>query len=601
MDAIGEFKVMTNSFSAEHGRSHTIVNATIKSGTNDLHGTAFSFVRNDVFDARNAFDLTGDKPPLRFNQFGASLGGPIKKNRTFFFANWESLRIRRSRTQFANLPTPQQLQGDLSGTPQAKDPFTGDPFVNNQIPQSRIVTYAQAIAEYYPTPTGSPLPKTNFVGAGGTPADMDQFTGKIDHNFSDRDRLSGNISFFKFASEILPILPFTANGNVNKVRPNLSVRYVHTFSPTLINSFHFGWDHGDAKGGPITTSERDLTKDFGLLNLDPDEGARGLPLTAVSGFTSMGFPAFRSSGAIERVAQIGNQVSYFKGVHSLRFGGDVRLYKYDDRNFAIQNGSQRFTTLDPGNSLASLLLGIWQRVQAFQKGPVGHYVIPMRNNEFSFYIQDDIKLTSNLTLNAGLRYEFVQWPLVTNNEAGIWDVEQAQLLFAGEGVSRRLAHPDKNNWSPRLGLAYQPSDKTVIRAGAAIVYSNFRQIEVTILHNQPPFMFNNVFTNDPTGLLTTDQLYPAVPDSVDDVDLVAAALRGTMSSQELDKKLPQTYQWNFSVQRELPGKLLFEVAYMGSRSVGKPGRIDGNPAVPDVDPSIQLQSRADDPIQPPLA
>ena len=196
VDAIGEFKVMQNAFSAEYGRAATIVNATIKTGGNEFHGSVFEFLRNDKLDSRNAFDLTGTKPPLRLNQFGASVGGPIRRDKTFFFFNWESQRVSRGSTRFTTVPTPARLQGDLADMTTAIDPTTGEPFPNNRIPLERILPYGQAAAGLYPNPTGSPLARTNFTAVLNDPVEMDQFTGRIDHTLSDSDRINGHITFF---------------------------------------------------------------------------------------------------------------------------------------------------------------------------------------------------------------------------------------------------------------------------------------------------------------------------------------------------------------------------------------------------------------------
>ena len=279
----------------------------------------------------------------------------------------------------------------------------------------------------------------------------------------------------------------------------------------------------------------------------------------------------------------------------MKFGTDIRWLRYDDLGFAIQNGSQTFTGLFSQNALADMLLGLPARGFAHTAGPGSQFTFFTRNGEYSFYFQDDIKLTPNLTLNAGVRYEYVQWPLEVDDNFGFWNFERGTLDFAGVDIPRRTADPDRNNWGPRLGLAYTPgfSKKTVIRAGAGITYGNYRQWEVSLLHFQPPFVFGNFLFNDPTAPFTTSDLYPDVPDRREDIDLGQTALAGAAAFQDTNKVLPITYQWNFAIQHEILPNFLLEVGYVGNRSEKQPNRWDANAAVLDEDPfnPTPIQSR----------
>src|SRR5207302_6382480 len=192
----------------QYGRGTAIVNAIIKSGGNDFHGTAFEFVRNDKLDARNAFDLTGVKPPLRLNQFGGSIGGPIKKDKTFFFFDYEGQRIRRGYTAYSNVPTPAMLRGDLSGTAAAIDPTTGQPFPDNQIPTDRFRTFAKAAMPYYPAPNSTLLPNLNYHAVLSDPTTTNQWATRIDHDLTSRDRISGHLIFFRYQWTDWGVLPY---------------------------------------------------------------------------------------------------------------------------------------------------------------------------------------------------------------------------------------------------------------------------------------------------------------------------------------------------------------------------------------------------------
>ena len=590
VDAIQEFKVMQNSFSAEYGRGTSIVNAAIKSGGNQFHGSAFEFLRNEVLDARNAFDLTGKKPPLRMNQFGGSLGGPILRDKTFFFVNYEGQRIRRSTTRYTLVPTPAMLDGDLSGMQTAIDPQTGQPFEGNIVPPERISQFAKAAKPYYPAPTASPLPNTNYVAVLGNPTTMDQGTARIDHTLGANDRLTGHTTFFYYERVNTGTLPYSGTAGHSYVVPNISVQYTHTFSPQLLNDFRFGYGHSDTFNGPDQLLDHDATKDFGLKNLKPEPQAYAPPQVQIQGFGTIGSGAWIPQGAIDVNRQFVEQLTWLSGRHTFKFGADFRFLDYDDLGYATQNGYYIFTNdMYSKNSMADFLLGLPQQAFANQAGAKG-FTMYLRNGEYSFYAQDDVKLARNLTINAGLRYEYVQWPLEINDELSVWNFERGTLDFAGKDISRRIAPPDRNNWSPRLGFAYTPFRKTVFRGGTSIAYSNFRQWEIALFHFNPPFVYDNFRWNDlPDPAFTTDTLWPEVITDLSQIDFRTL----TVNYQSPDKVLPTTYQWNFSIQHEILPNLLFEVGYVGNRSVQQPNRWDANGASPDVDPAnpTPIQSR----------
>lgn len=590
VDAIQEFKVMQNAFAAEYGRGAAIVNAAIKSGGNEIHGSAFEFVRNDKLDARNAFDLTGIKPPLRMNQFGASLGGPIIRDKTFYFLNYEGQRVRRGSTRFTNVPTPAMLDGDLSGMRTAYDPLTGQPFSDNQVPPERISQFAKAAKPYYPAPTGSSLPNINYVAVLGNPTTMNQGTGRIDYNLSANDRLTGHTTFFYYERVNTGTLPFNGTAGHSYVKPNISVQYTHTFSPRLLNDFRFGYSYSDTFNGPDQLLDRDVTKEFGLKNLKPEPQAFAPPQIQIQGFGTIGSGAWIPQGATDVNRQFVEQLTWINGRHTLKFGGDIRYLSYDDLGYATQNGYYVFTNdMYSKNSMADFLLGWPQQAFANQAGAKG-FTERLRNGEYSFYVQDDIKLARNFTLNTGVRYEYVQWPLEINDELSVWNFERGTLDFAGKDIGRRIAPPDRNNWGPHLGFAYTPFKKTVIRAGTAVVHSNFRQWEISLFHFNPPFVYDNFRWNDlPTPSFTTDTLWPAVITDVSKIDFRTV----TANYQSPDKVLPYTYQWNLNIQQEILPDLLFEIGYVGNRSVRQPNRWDANGARPDVDPAnpTPIQSR----------
>lgn len=590
IDAIQEFKVMENSFAAEFGRGTAIVNAVIKSGGNQFHGSAFEFLRNDKFDARNTFDVK--KAPLRMNQFGASVGGPIKKDKAFFFFDYEGQRVRTGRTVFTNVPTPAMLQGDLSGVAGVvKDPFTGQPFTNNQIPANRFSQFAKAAIPLYPVPNSNVLPKLNFQAVLSNQVNMNQWIGRIDENLSSKDRISGHLIFFRYATVNPGALPFSGSGSHSFAQPNVSAEWTHTFGPHLLNDFTFGYGSTDTLHGFDRVANRDLTPDFGLKNLTPEPFAFAPPGVSIGGFGFLGGSPFIPNGAHDINRQFGDQLTFTTGRHTIKVGTDLRFLRYNDLGFAVQNGFFDFEGAYTGNSVGDFLLGIPQTVFGDQRGGKA-FSFKTTNGEFSFYGQDSIRVTRSLTFNAGLRYEYVQWPEEDNNEFANYNFQKGTLDFAGKQIPRRIIPPDKNDFAPRAGIAYSPSflKNTVVRAGGGFVYGNFRQWEVSLFHFQPPFVFDRFLFNDiPNPAFTTATLFDPVNTDLSQIDF----RKVTVNFQSPDKVLPVMYQWTFTVQHELLPNLMLEVGYVGNHAIRQPNRYDANGAslVQDLANPTSIQSR----------
>ena len=580
IDAIQEFKILQNSYPAEYGRASAIIDTVIRSGTNSIHGTLFEFLRNNAVDARNFFDLTS-RPPLRQNQFGGSAGGPIKKDKLFYFLNYEGERARVSSTRYTNVPTAAMLNGDLSGLKTAIDPSTGSAFPNNQIPADRLSQFAKASAPYYPAPNSNALANLNYVAVLSNQTNMDQGTARIDYALRESDRISGHYTAFHFGTLNPGVLPYNGTSGGADAK-NISAEYIHTFGPNLINTFRFGYANTDYFGAADRILTQNVTGVFGLHNLSPVPEAYAPPNVGITGFGTFGAPAFQPTHSTDINKQFVEQFAYIRGRHSFKAGADLRLYAFNDLGYATQNGQYTFNGQYTGNPMADFLLGIPNYVYGDQVGPGASFGYQTTNNEYSFYTQDDIRVSRSLTVNAGLRYEYVQWPKEKNNEFASWDFQKGTLVFACKDIPCRVAPSYKNGWSPRLGFAYSPSwlKKTVIRGAAAIVYSNFRQWEVSLFHFTPPFVYEYFINNDlPKPSYTAATLWPAVPQSLSQVDFTQAGV----NYQNPDKVLPRTYQWNFGVQHELLPDLLLEVRYVGNRSVHLPTRYDSNAAAQDSD------------------
>lgn len=583
VDAIGEFKILQNAFAAEYGRGASVVTSTIKSGTNGYHGSVFEFVRNQIFDARYSYNFTNTKTPLRQNQFGFGFGGPILKNKTFFFTNYEGERVRQTGIGYGQMPQPQYFAGDLSLMKQvAKDPDTGVPFPNNQIPESRITGFAKAGQKYFRVPNGSPLPAYNYTGTTGTQRRGDQGTVRIDHIVKDNIRLNGFVTFLD-REDVMPALN-EYNGTIStmKSRPVWAVEYTHTFSPTLLNNFRVGrFITNMYNGQDKTTASNVAVEEFGLKSVRPEAFAYGPPGMAINLFQRAGVPDWQPTGAEDWNLQFNDQVTKIFGAHTIRTGADMRWLSWWDMGWAIQNGTYTFNGQYSGNPFADYLIGLPSYSQVALRGE-GSYSYTLRQAEHSFYVQDDWKVNPELTLNLGMRYELVQFPLEVDDALSNWDFANHTMLFAGKDLPRRLLPTDKNNFSPRLGAAYNPkwSKKTVVRGGFAMMYGNFRQYEAALQHFHPPYVNENFIYNDaPKYAYTINNLWPAPI-----TDFKNGDLSGTTVNYINDKAMPLSYQWNINIQRELPKDFLLQVGYVGNSGRDMQVRYDANQAVP-MDPA----------------
>ena len=579
VDAIGEFKILQNAFAAEYGRGASVVTSTVKAGTNSPHGTVFEFVRNQIFDARYSYNFTNIKTPLRQNQFGTSFGAPIIKDKTFFFVNYEGERIRSGGIGYANMPPPQFFSGDLSAMSQkAKDPYTGVLFPGNIIPADRITQFGKAGQKYFRTPTGATIAGYNYTGITATQRRGDQATVRLDHSLSDKIRFNGFMTFFDRQDNNPALNEYNGTISTMKSKPVWAVEYTHLISPTLLNNFRVGRFQTDMYNGQDKTAPTNVAaSEFGIKTVNPEPFAYGPPGMSISTFQRAGVPDWQPTGATDSNLQFNDQFTWIKGRHTMKYGADLRWLSWFDLGWAIQNGTYTFNGQYSTNPFADYLLGMPSFAQVALRGE-GKYSYTLKQGEFSFYGQDDFKVNSQLTLNYGLRYELVQYPLEVNDQLTNWDFKNHTMLFAGKELSRRLLPMPKANFSPRVGAAYNPSwsRKTVLRGGFGIMYGNYRQYEAALQHFHPPYVNENFIYNDvPIPTFTMANIWPPVV-----TDFKNGDLSGTTVNYLADKSVPRSYQWNFNIQRELPSNFLLQLGYVGNAGRKMQVRYDANQAVP---------------------
>jgi len=589
IDALGEFKLMQNTFSAQYGYGQTVLTATIKSGTNQFHGVAFDFLRNNALDANYSFNPTGTVPPLHQNQFGGSLGGPIKKGKLFFFVNYEGTRLRQGNVSNVLEPTAAQLGGDLAGMATAIDPLTGQPFPGNVIPTNRISKFALAGAQYYPTPHGAAVGGTNLSVNTGYTMNNDQGLARLDYYINTNNRIDGFVSINNFSDNNPGPNPYEGMIDTRKGHPIVGAEYTHIFRPTLLNNFHFGYARQLIYEGQSLTTPGDLSESaFGLQNVNPDAFAMAIPEIDISGFQGTGPYEWQPTGTNNFNTQFSDTVTITRGHHILNFGTDIRRITYFDDGWAVQNGTLTFNgsytcqivagscVSGTGNPMADYLLGLPNYAHLAQKG-AGDYTYQLEWGVFAFFAQDDWKITPHLTLNLGLRWEGNQNPREIHNEYDNWDMTTQTMLYAGKTMPDRIYPMQKDNFGPRVGLAYSPRwlPKTVFRGGLSVMDGQQRLWEAALFHFQPPYVNEMFLYNDwPTPTFTSTTLFPAA---------VTSCCAGVDLTQDtvytLNKRMtPKYYEWNFNIQRELPHNFLLQVGYVGTHGMDLPIRYNADQA-----------------------
>jgi hypothetical protein len=595
LDALEEFKVQTNFMDASYGYGAAGIDMVTKRGSNSFHGVVYDYVRNRAFQAGQFFRPQRGAPRFSYNQFGAAGGGRIRKDRTFFFGNYEGRRRRTGNILLGLTPTDAMKAGDFNAVPNKagiviRDPNNNrNPFPNNMIPRARFNRISSELLQFFPAPNVPLAGNLNYIT---TPPDRerrDQVTGRVDHRVSDRGHLFGRYSF---ADNGLVDASYRAGKGV--IRPDRSqngaIGYTHTFGTNLISETRLGFTKAYlARVSDGDRFSRNYAAELGLRNLaaipgDYTEPSVNFPdWNPGSGRASSGFAGYGlrivQNNIYYRVAET---VTYIRGRHSMKVGGDVnRLmvgYDQGSNQNGIFNFQNNFYTTE---SFADYLLGMPSSATgglgsiSAEFGGVAKYSIGTR---FEAFFQDDWKINDKLTLNLGLRYEvFQNW----RGRLANFDLATNRQLLAGRnqyyepGIglvnTNSLALPerpiitDKNNLMPRFGVAYRASRKTVIRLGAG-VFSLLNTGGATLgnMTSTVPFFVQGTIVNLPnaTPLLLTD-LFPT-----------AAQLAGSVGAHnDLNRRDGYMYSYNLNVQHQLKPQLLVEVGYMGNTGHKQVGAI----------------------------
>jgi hypothetical protein len=571
-DSIQEFRVEQNSMSAEYGRGGAMVSLVLRSGTNQLHGSAWEFVRNNKLDARNYFATSS----LAFqrNQYGGQLGGPIKKDKMFLFGSIQRTDIREEMPFISTVPTVLMHSGNFSElSTTITDPFPGGPvYVGNQIPTCAqdgcINGVGQNIVNLYPNPNipGAGL-ANNFIFNGKYKFDETAFLTRFDYNISAKDRFFAHYAIAtpkatnpsNFPNVDGGLGSGTSSTLDNRVQ-GLAFDWNHIFNPGLLNDVRVGFNRFKDATLPLDfgTNAGDAV---GIPNANHGGNSSGLTKINISGYQQLGDSLWVPETIAENVYQLADTLSWTRGKHSFRFGVDFRRQQ---RNFFQQtapSGQLQFSGNYSGYGLADVLLGIPQNtLQDHLAGKVD----PTRYWDLSEFVQDNIRLTPNLTLNLGLRYE-INSP-ASGPTVGNFDLRTLTVNTSSRGGVKF----DKNDWAPRVGFAWNVHQNTVVRSAFGIFYAAEGNIFDDLGLNPPSLAVQSF--NWPNSNPSTNQLLQAFPTTFiqPDPNNPTGVVRTTgiigASSFDPVRRIPRIYEWNVTVEQQLSQNWLFRIGYVGTKS-----------------------------------
>jgi Carboxypeptidase regulatory-like domain/TonB dependent receptor len=579
VEALQEFKIQTNAYSAEFGRSSgAVVNAVIKSGTNSLRGSVYEFLRNDALDANNFFSnaLGAPKPKRERNQFGAAVGGPLVRNRTFWFADYEGLRDLEGVPRVRQVPTAAEKAGLFSTA--VVDPFAaGRPqFSRNAqgqwvIPPERWDPVGAAIVALVPDPNvpGS----TIYASTPVTDTRQDQFDVRLDHQFSGDLTIFGRYSFVDTLTFRPAPLPGLGEGSFNDAfgsndnrSQGLALGLTWVASSNFVGDIRFGYARGDYFTNPPNFGI-DGAAAVGLTNVPNDPAiVGGVPKVNMQGFDAVGrhtsTPQFQTPRSWNPRAVF----SWNRGAHFIKFGAEFLHVqtRINDLNATIgrMNFENRFTN----RAVGDLLLGLPSQLA------LTSFTVMDQGQDMQFYfIQDDYRITPKLTANLGLRYEYATPPRERDNQFANFDPETGTMIFATDGdtFERALIHPDRNNFAPRIGFAYTPRDKWVVRGGYGVFFTHtVRQGREGLLGFNPPYLVDNLLQTSVTGAAAVASAAPFIlrngyPSGLLDPNSLSPTVM--RRGQDPNQRTPYIQQYNIGVQYELMPDVVLDLAYVGNK------------------------------------
>lgn len=582
-ESIGELAVITNGADARY-RQPGIISITTKGGANSFHGTAYDFLQNDDLNAAS-YNLTTTpqvKTPLRYNLFGANIGGPIVRNHAFFFFDYSGLRSQNSTTTLYRVPTAAELQGDFTGDQTLYDPTSYNPTTkttvsyvsetgNNAIPGGPVSfdKFAAAYSKYYPAaniPLNTALNANYSVPLRQTITN-NQYLTRGDWAISQRDQVYVAFGYADTPTTNPTLVPGLFGRVYEGKATNVLSEETHVFSPRLVNSARFGYNRSNYFETIQGAGAENYDQIFGLNNLDPLPNQWAPPTVALSSIITLGY-AFAPQGAIQNRFQGVDQINLVRGRHSLFFGVDYIRTLFDGNWVIANNGSYTFNGIftsqytagvrsktNTGNALADFLLGY----PATTSGATGTSAGNFRETEIAGFVQDDWKLTQKLTLNLGLRYQFDNPPNDANGHSSIYDAPSNQTIPG----TWRTNYAD---FAPRLGFAYSPVQDTVVRGGAGIYYSQppYNYIQFLLAH--APNFIPQAPTFQISNRTLTENVFVANPSAVGQVPQTLGLHAPDVSAIE----------YNLFVEHKFNQSMVATLGYAGEGGRHESERLNAN-------------------------
>ena len=615
VEAVQEFKVLAGSYSAEYGfNAGAQIIIVTKSGTNNFHGSLFEFVRNDVFDAenffQNYFNTTGTrikKDSLRQNNFGGVFSGPVMipklydgHNKTFFMANYERrLRRQGGLAQPANHPSTAFRNGDFSALlalqTQIKivDPITGVEFAGNIIPANRISNSAKELMKFWPEPqrvNANPLTGTNYIGSERRTLDDEQIFARIDHNFSEKDKIFGRYAFNDVVYNVTPgdnpnFKYFVAGRN-----QNVATGWIHILSPSLINELRYGYN----RSVDNTLNDRANTSfDLETLGLTGfrvvNDGNRkftpretGVPTITVNSLSTLSEQDGGNGFDFNNLHQINDNVTWSRGAHSVKFGFDFRNVRLFRGAANTPRGNLTFNGDIAGVGFAAFLLGYPSSTGT----PEGLPLTETRQNRVAGYITDDWKASRKLTLNLGVRWEY---NTAAVDIKGLWRslslterTNGLPTVIPNIGTEYAFYKPSKKQFLPRLGIAFRPTENWVLRGGFGIYYNVHQLNNYTILNLNPPKSGTANFTNSAAGGKITNSATQPILTFAAPFGVVSQTSATGINALDPLNNQPYVAQWSLDVQRRLPFDTVLTVGYVGNKGTHLDQTIELNAPAPSI-------------------
>jgi len=608
LESIDEFKVQIGNYDAEFASGGAVVNVITRSGTNQFHGSAFEFLRNNALDARQFFDAK--KPPYQQNQFGFALGGPIIRNKTFFFGDYQGLRVHESSTSIVTEPTAAMRNGDFSAYPATiYDPTsynsatnTRTAFAGNKIPVDRIDPVARNLLGIMAVPN-LPGVKNNVRINDLAVQTQDQYDVRVDQAFSEKDTMFGRVTHGG-ADIAYPSTPVMINGVFNplaftqgsatagSLRLNhapstqATVQEVHVFTPSVTNQLALGYTRFALTVTPLDEGFNAAQK-LGLQGANTGANSGAMASLSISSF--QGYSASNVPEVVPQNTWQGTDtVSYTRGAHSLRFGGSVIHNGFGFFQLGAPSGSLGFTgtyTNNPasssgGSGFADFILGL---PNSSSKSAVPQGVPYESYSEYSAFVQDQWRATPNLTVNLGLRYDLFTPVSERYNRQSDFFLGTGTLAIAGQnGISSSILNTQKHDFSPRIGLAYRIGQKTVVRAAYGLFYFN----------EQGTGGSSRLFINYPFAAQYTvncSATAPCLSTSTGIPNTLTGNNLPVVVYQPTPNLTPNVHQWNVTIERQITSSLLLRSAYVGTRGEHLNLNVNENVAVPGPGPVAPRQ------------